>query len=95
MAPETASPSEKNPDFDKQSIREALVTELEDISLFEDLAADSRDESVKKVLLGIASEEKKHVGELMTLLMRADKEQIEKFDEGAKAVENIDKPTTL
>jgi len=81
-------------DLEKQVLRIGLIAELDAINLYEQLAALSQDEKIKKTFLNIAKEEKEHVGEFETLLMRNDPEQIKELDEGAKEVEELDQPAT-
>ncbi|MEM3579706.1 MAG: ferritin family protein [Candidatus Bathyarchaeia archaeon] len=70
-------------------LRAAIIAELDAINLYEQLAAATTNESIKKVLLEIAREEKTHVGEFQTLLLKEDKEQIEELEKGRKEVEDI------
>ena len=51
------------------------------------MAAITENEIIKKTLLDIAKEEKTHVGEFQTLLLREDKEQEKELKEGKKEVE--------
>ncbi|MDH5376271.1 MAG: rubrerythrin, partial [Candidatus Bathyarchaeota archaeon] len=44
---------------------------------------------IKKVLLDVAKEEKTHVGEFQTLLLREDKQQVEELEKGKEEVEEI------
>ncbi|MEM1552071.1 MAG: hypothetical protein QXH03_05335 [Candidatus Bathyarchaeia archaeon] len=53
------------------------------------MAAAATNENIKKVLLEIAGEEKTHVGEFQTLLLKEDKEQVEELEKGRKEVEGI------
>jgi len=76
-------------DIDKEIIRAALIAELDAINLYEEMAALAKDETIKKVLLDVAGEEKEHVGEFQTLLLMFDKEQVEELEEGKKEVEEI------
>jgi hypothetical protein len=46
-------------------------------------------EEIKEVLLGIAKEEKVHMGEFQTLLLREDKEQVEGLENGKEEVEEL------
>ena len=73
----------------KEILRAGIIAELDAISFYEQMAAMTENENIKKVLLDVASEEKEHVGEFETLLMREDKEQIEKSEEGKKEVEEM------
>lgn len=75
--------------IDKEILRAGIIAELDAISFYEQMAAMTENENIKKVLLDVASEEKEHVGEFETLLMREDKEQIEKSEEGKKEVEEM------
>jgi len=53
------------------------------------MAAMTKDKNVKKILLDIATEEKTHVGEFLTLLQRKDREQEAELEEGKKEVEEL------
>ncbi|MEM0008207.1 MAG: ferritin family protein [Candidatus Bathyarchaeia archaeon] len=75
--------------LDCEILRAAIIAELDAINLYEQLAATTTNESIKKVLLEIVREEKTHVGEFQTLLLKEDKEQIEELEKGRKEVENI------
>ena len=70
-------------------LRIALMAELDAINLYEQMAAYTNDELIKKVLLEVAKEEKEHVGEFQTLLLRLDEEQVEELEEGRKEVEEL------
>ena len=74
-------------DLEKQLLRIGLIAELEEINLYERLAALSKDE---KTFQKIAKEEKEHVGEFETLLLRTDKDQLQGLGEGTKTVEAMD-----
>jgi len=75
--------------LDKEILRAGLIAELDAISFYEQMAAKTDDEDIKKVLLDVAEEEKEHVGEFETLLMRVDKEQVEQSKEGKEEVEEM------
>jgi len=79
----------KPENIDKEIIRAALIAELDAINLYEEMAALAKDESIKKVLLDVAKEEKEHVGEFQTLLLMFDKEQVEELEEGKEEVEEL------
>jgi anaerobic selenocysteine-containing dehydrogenase len=51
------------------------LTELDAINLYEQMAAMTKDNDIKKIILDIAKEEKTHVGEFLTLLLRKDGDQ--------------------
>ncbi|WP_019176607.1 ferritin family protein [Methanomassiliicoccus luminyensis] len=75
--------------LEREAIRAAIIGEFDAIDLYEQLAAQSKDPLVKKVLLDIAGEEKTHVGELTELLKRLDPEQKEEFEHGREEVEEL------
>ncbi len=75
--------------IDREILRAGIIAELDAISFYEQMAALTENEDIKKVLLDVASEEKEHVGEFETLLEREDKEQVEKSAEGKKEVEEM------
>lgn len=52
-----------------------LTAELDAINLYEQMAAMTGNDNIKKILLDIAREEKTHVGEFQALLLREDREQ--------------------
>jgi len=49
----------------------------------------TENENIRKMLLDIAKEEKTHVGEFQTLLLREDAEQAKELEEGKKEVEEL------
>ena len=73
-------------DVDKEILRAGIMAELDDVSLYEQLAAMTRKEEIRKVLLDIAREEKTHVGEFQTLLLQEDPEQAEELRAGEREV---------
>ena len=76
-------------DKDKEILRIGMIAELDAVSLYEQLAASTDNEDIKKVMLDIAKEEKTHVGEFETLLLKLDKEQEQENEEGRKEVEAL------
>jgi rubrerythrin len=76
-------------DRDKEILRVGIIAELDAINLYEQLAAMAEREEIKKVLLDIAREEKAHMGEFQTLLLREDSEQVEELKHGKKEVEEM------
>jgi len=79
----------KKEDLDKEILRVGIIAELDAVSLYEQLAAMTENEAIKKVLLDIAKEEKTHMGEFQTLLLKEDKEQTKELEEGKKEVEEL------
>ncbi|HDQ59754.1 MAG TPA: rubrerythrin [Candidatus Woesearchaeota archaeon] len=74
-------------DLDKEILRAAIIAELDAINLYEQMAALTDNEDMKKILLDVAKEEKTHVGEFQTLLLKQDPEQAKELEEGKKEVE--------
>lgn len=81
----------KKEDLDKEILRIGIIAELDAVSLYEQLAAMTENEIIKKVLLDIAKEEKTHVGEFQTLLLQIDPEQVTELEEGKKEIEELTK----
>jgi len=81
-------PKEK---LDQEILRVGMIAELDAVSLYEQLAAMADKEDIKKVLTDIAKEEKTHMGEFQTLLLKYDKEQTEELEAGKKEVEELAK----
>jgi rubrerythrin len=79
----------KKEDLNKEIIRVGMIAELDAVSLYEQLAAMTDNETIKKVLLDIAKEEKTHMGEFQTLLLKIDREQAKELEEGKKEVEEL------
>ncbi|MEM0243045.1 MAG: ferritin family protein [Candidatus Aenigmatarchaeota archaeon] len=73
-------------DVEKQILRLGIIAELDAINLYEQLAAKTEDQKIKKVLLDVAKEEKTHVGEFLSLLLEIDKEQKEELKKGEEEI---------
>ncbi len=73
--------------IDKEILRIGMIAELDAINLYEQLAAKAENQDIKIVLLDIAKEEKTHMGEFQTLLLRLDRQQVEELEAGKKEVE--------
>lgn len=80
----------KSGEVDKEVVRLAIIGELDTINLYEQLAAMTGNELLKKVFLDVAGEEKTHVGEFQTMLLRLDEEQVKELDAGRKEVEEME-----
>jgi rubrerythrin len=76
-------------DRDKELLRVGIIAELDAVNLYEQLAAMTDREEIKRVFLDIAKEEKTHMGEFQTLLLREDREQVEELKRGKEEVEEI------
>jgi rubrerythrin len=79
----------KKEDLDKEILRAGIIAELDAINLYEQMAALAEKENIRKILLDIAKEEKTHVGEFQTLLLKEDAEQVKELEEGKKEVEEL------
>jgi rubrerythrin len=73
--------------LDREILRLAIIAELDAVTLYEQLAATTENEAIRDVLLDVAREEKTHVGEFQTMLLRVDPDQVEELKKGKKEVE--------
>ncbi len=76
-------------DLNREILRAGMIAELDAINFYEQMAALTDDEGIRKVLLDIAKEEKTHMGEFQALLLRQDEEQKEELKEGEEEVEEL------
>ncbi|NYB27161.1 MAG: rubrerythrin [Methanobacteriaceae archaeon] len=76
-------------DIDRELLRVSIMAELDAISLYEQMANITDNEDLKVVLLDVAQEEKTHVGEFQTMLLRMDEEQVQELEKGKKEVEEL------
>jgi rubrerythrin len=74
---------------DKELLRVGIIAELDAVNLYEQLAAMTDREEIKRVFLDIAKEEKTHMGEFQTLLLREDREQVDELKHGKEEVEEL------
>jgi len=72
---------------DREILRLAIIAELDAVSLYEQLAEATENKAIREVLLDVAKEEKTHMGEFQTLLLREDEEQVEELKKGKEEVE--------
>jgi rubrerythrin len=72
---------------DKEILRLGMIAELDAINLYEQMAEYTQNKDIKKVILDIAKEEKTHMGEFQTLLLRLDKQQVNELEAGKIEVE--------
>jgi len=79
----------KKEELNRVILRAAIIGELDAINLYEEMAVLTDNEDIRKVMLDIAREEKAHVGEFQTLLLRLDKEQVQELEQGRKEVEEL------
>lgn len=76
-------------ELDREILRAAIIAELDAVSLYEQLAAATRNGDISKVLLEVAREEKTHVGEFQSLLLRMDEEQERELLKGREEIEEL------
>jgi len=74
---------------DVELVRIGIIAELDAINLYEQLAAQAKNELVRKVFLDIAQEEKEHFGEFLELLRSLDVEIEDAMEHGAKEVQEM------
>jgi rubrerythrin len=70
-------------------LRAAIIAELDAINLYVQMAAQTDDADIQKVLLDIAREEKTHVGEFETMLLRFDTEQVTEHEHAKKEIKEL------
>ena len=75
--------------IDKEILRAGMIAELDAVSFYEQMAAMTDNENLKKVLLDIAREEKTHIGEFETLLLKIDQEQVSENEHAKKEIEEL------
>ncbi len=73
--------------IDKEILRAGIIAELDAINFYEQMAAKTQNEDIKKILLDIAKEEKTHMGEFQALLLEEDTEQKEELEAGKEEVQ--------
>ena len=76
-------------ELDMEIMRTAMIAELDAISLYEQLAAQTNNIDMKKVLLDIAREEKTHFGEFQEMLLRIDGEQVIELENAKRGVKEL------
>lgn len=76
-------------DINKEILRAAIIAELDAVNLYEQMAALTDDPDIRTILLDIAKEEKTHVGEFQTMLLRLDEEQVKELEHGKEEVEEL------
>ncbi len=76
-------------DLDREILRLGIIAELDAVSLYEQLAAKTKDGKIKEVFLEVAKEEKTHVGEFQAMLLERDEEQVKELEEGKKEIREM------
>ncbi len=74
---------------DVELVRIGIIAELDAINLYEQLAAQAKNELVRKVFLDIAQEEKEHFGEFLELLKELDVEIEDAMQHGFQEVDEM------
>jgi rubrerythrin len=75
--------------LNQEILRAAIIAELDAINLYEQMAALTDDGDLRKVLLDIAREEKTHVGEFQTMLLRLDAEQVAEMEHAKEEIKEL------
>ena len=76
-------------ELDREILRAGMIAELDAINFYEQMAAMTKSGDLRKVLEDIATEEKTHLGEFQTLLLRIDESQSHELEEGRREVEEL------
>ncbi len=79
----------KKEDLDKEILRAGMISELDAINLYEEMGDMTQDKHLRKLLLDVAKEEKTHLGEFQSLLLKKDPQQKNELEEGEKEVETL------
>ncbi len=75
--------------LNQELLRIGIIAELDAINLYEQLAALTDNPDIKKVFLDIAKEEKTHVGEFQTMLLRMDKQQVQEMEHAKEEIKEL------
>ena len=75
--------------IDREILRAGMIAELDAVSFYEQMAAMTENQDLRKVLLDIAREEKTHIGEFETLLLKLDQEQVSENEHAKKEIEEL------
>jgi rubrerythrin len=73
-------------ELDMEILRAAIIAEFDAINLYNQMAALTVNENLKKILLDVAKEEKTHVGEFQALLLCTDPEHARELEHGKEEV---------
>ena len=74
-------------DIDKEILRAGIIAEIDAVNLYEQMAALTKNDNVRRVLMDVAKEEKTHIGEFQALLLRFDTQQKQELESGSKEVD--------
>jgi len=73
-------------DIDNEILRAGMIAELDAINLYEQMKAMAQRPKIKEILTDITKEEKTHLGEFESELIRLDTEQERELGAGAEEV---------
>jgi len=76
-------------DIDMEMLRLGMIAELDAVNTYTQLAANATNKYVKALFLDIANEERTHIAEFETLLLKLDKNQVKENPKGKKEVEEL------
>lgn len=76
-------------ELDMEILRAAIIAEFDAINLYNQMAALTANENLKKILLDVAKEEKTHVGEFQALLLSTDPEHAQELEHGKEEVKEL------
>lgn len=76
-------------DIDSEILRAGIIAELDAVSFYEQMAAMTENEDIKAVLMDIAKEEKTHMGEFQTMLLKLDPEQVKELEKAKKEIKDL------
>jgi rubrerythrin len=76
-------------EVDKEILRAGMIAELDAVSFYEQMAAETESAKMKELLLDIAKEEKTHMGEFQAMLLSLDKQQVEELKKGREEVDKM------
>ena len=79
----------KKEGLDREILRAAIIAELDAINLYEQMADMTQNKNIRKLLLDVAREEKTHVGEFQTLLLKEDRQQQDELEKGEKEAKQL------
>ncbi|MDQ1275380.1 MAG: hypothetical protein QG610_953 [Euryarchaeota archaeon] len=74
-------------DIDKEILRAGIIAEIDAVNLYEQMAALTKNDNIRRVLMDVAKEEKTHIGEFQALLLRFDTQQKQELESGSKEAE--------
>jgi len=79
----------KEENIDNEILRTGIISELDAINPYEQMAAKTDDKDIKAVHLDIAMEEKTYVREFLSLLLKGDTENDKGMEERREEVEEL------